>query len=340
MDIYSYDMESLRHILIEKGEKGYRAEQIFYWLYERGIDDPEGMVNLNRSTKELIGRELKPDRFSFEKIYHSKDCETSKFLWKLSDERFVESVLIRSKGRNTLCLSSQVGCRMGCRFCASSKMGFIRNLTRSEIVRQVVHMARFLKGEGERFSNIVFMGMGEPLDNYWEVIKSISIIRDGFNISKRRITISTVGIIEGIERLIEDNLGVNLVLSLHAADQAIRESIIESGKRNRYSELFLVLRRYFEKSGRDVTLEYILIDGVNDRREDAEKLASMVSKHFNVNLIPYNEVEGLPFKRSKNRSIAIFKEILKRRGVAVSQRYTKGADIDAACGQLALKEKK
>jgi 23S rRNA (adenine2503-C2)-methyltransferase len=294
------------------------------------------MKNLPKNLKIFLKNFFKFS-LKLKRVISSKDKETFKFLWELEDGNFIESVLIVSNKRNTVCISSQVGCKRGCTFCASGRKGFFRNLKVSEMVEQVLNIEKILEGKGKRVSNVVFMGMGEPLDNYENVLKVIGILTEekGLNISKRRITISTVGVIEGIERLMEENLKVNLVLSLHAPNQRIRESIIKSAKLYDFEDLLSVMRRYFEKTKRDVSYEYILIDGVNDSKEDATELARVLKGgHFVVNLIPFNEVEGSGFKRSRN--VKNFKNVLENKGICVTQRYEKGGDIEAACGQLAF----
>jgi 23S rRNA (adenine2503-C2)-methyltransferase len=336
MDLCSYSLEELKRVVLGKGERAFRADQIFHFLYKKKVFHFEDMKNLPKNLKIFLKNFFKFS-LKLKRVVASKDGESFKFLWELEDGNFVESVLIVCRGRNTVCVSSQVGCMRGCAFCASGRNGFFRNLKVSEMVEQVLNIEKKLNESGEKVSNVVFMGMGEPLDNCENVIKVIGILGEekGLNMSNRRITISTVGVIEGIERLMEEGLKVNLALSLHSPNQRIREKIVKSAGVYEFEELLRAVRGYFERTKRDVSYEYILIDGVNDSDGDAMELADVLEgRHFVVNLIPFNEVKGSGFRRSKN--VRNFKRILESRGICVTQRYEKGGDIEAACGQLAF----
>jgi 23S rRNA (adenine2503-C2)-methyltransferase len=338
--IYSFTLEELKHFFIEKEQKPFRAEQVFDWVYQKRAASFNEMKNLSKDLRDSLEKELKFSSLELIKTLESKDGETFKFLWKLEDGHLIESVLILSNSRRTVCVSSQVGCKGACLFCASGKRGFIRNLSTDEIIEQIVRIDEYLKDKNERVSHVVFMGMGEPLENYENVVKSIAILNEpkGLNISQRKITISTVGIIEGIKKLLKENLSVNLTLSLHAPNQKIREKIMPAAMKNPFDELLLAMEDYFEKSGRDVTYEYILIENLNDQKEHAKELADNIKSHFNVNLIPYNPIDGVSLKRPAKEAIEAFKNELEKKDISVTWRYTKGKDIEAACGQLAFQE--
>ena len=316
----------------------FRAKQIFEWIYKKGAKSFEEMTNLNKELRAQLSERL---QFPTIKLVRTQQAEeTTKFLWELQDGKRVESVLICSFDRRTVCLSSQVGCPARCAFCASGKEGLIRSLTTAEIVEQALHIDRFLKEQNSRVSHLVYMGMGEPLENYDSVLKSIKILNceEGLNISQRRITVSTVGIIEGIRKLAkEDELRVNLVLSLHAPNQNLRKKIIPFARKYPLEELLAAMDFYAAETKRDPTFEYTLISGINDGEEHAAELASLLrGKQCTVNLIPYNPIEGLRLERPAKGNVVRFREILESAGINVTWRYTKGDDIAAACGQLAL----
>lgn len=341
MEIFSYTLNELKEFFKKRSLPPFRASQVFDWIYNKRAQTFDEMSNLPKNLRESLQNNF--TFFSLGKIeeVRSHNSETSKFLWKLSDGYYIESVLISSKERRTLCVSSQVGCKGGCAFCASGKEGFKRDLSTGEIIEQVVLIDQQLKEHEERISNIVFMGMGEPLDNFENVLRAIRILNDkeGLNISQRKITISTVGIIEMIDKLREEDLNVNLTLSLHAPNQSLRESLIPFAKKNDLTCLLASLKAYFQKTRRDITVEYILIDRINDSKNHARQLIEKLSPFdFKVNLIPYNPVEGLLFKRPSNNAILNFKNEVERGLIDVTQRFLKGDDITAACGQLALKQ--
>ncbi|MBM3208579.1 MAG: 23S rRNA (adenine(2503)-C(2))-methyltransferase RlmN, partial [Chlamydiae bacterium] len=271
----------------------------------------------------------------------SSDGQTVKYLWKLHDDKLVESVLILAPGRQTVCVSSQVGCPARCAFCASGKEGLIRSLSAAEIFEQVYRIHQILSKQGQRVSNVVFMGMGEPLANYDNVVHAIKLLCDPLRLhmSERRITVSTVGIVEGIKQLAQEDMKVNLVLSLHAPNQHIRKKIIPFARKYDIEDVLSSMIYYAKTTSRDITYEYTLLKGINDSVEHAIELAALVKDHpCTVNLIPYNPVDGLNLKRPEKESIEEFKATLENKGVVVTWRYTKGKDIAAACGQLALKK--
>lgn len=340
-EICSYSLEELEIWMQEHGEKLFRAAQIFDWIYNKCALSFEAMTNVSKELRVKL-----TDHIAFPILKHlrtleSEDRETIKFLWELPDQKRVESVLILSGERRTVCVSCQVGCPARCAFCASGKEGLVRNLSSAEIVEQVLHINQALHEKGERVSHIVFMGMGEPMENFEAVVKSIEIFHEpnGFNISQRRITVSTVGIVEGIHRLAKEALKVNLALSLHAPNQHIRKKIIPYARKYPLEEILLAMDAYSRETKRDITYEYTLLAGINDHRKHAEELTKLLSgKQCTVNLIPYNPVEGLNLDRPKKEKIEEFRTVLEEGGINTTWRYTKGKDIAAACGQLALQK--
>ena len=324
------------------GEAKFRAKQLVEWLYQKGEVSFEKMTNFSAELRQKLEKSFQLCPLTLVKVHDSDDGETTKFLWKLSDGNFVESVLIRSAERRTVCVSSQVGCPARCAFCASGQKGLFRNLEVSEIFSQVFLINLWLKNKEERVSHIVYMGMGEPFRNYENVVKSIELLinPDFLGISQRRITVSTVGVIEGIERFSEENFKVNLVLSLHAPNQKIRQKIIPYARHYDLGDILVAMDLYAKKTKRDVTFEYTLLAGINDSKEHAKELVELLKgKQCTVNLIPYNPVAGLRLERPTTESIRDFRDILTKAAIVNTCRYTKGDDIAAACGQLALRQK-
>ncbi len=323
------------------GYPAFRARQLIEWVYKKFTLSFSEMTNLSKDFRSQLVQEFSFPSLSCVHEQISDDSETIKYLFQLPDGSRIEAVLIMNDEKRTLCVSSQVGCNARCAFCASGKKGLKRHLETGEIIEQVLYVERILHTRGEKLTNIVFMGMGEPLDNYSAVSEALHILTSPFmfGLSKRRITVSTVGVVEGIYRLAEEGLGVNLVLSLHAPTQHIRKKIIPYARKHELQDVMRAMRTYAEKTKRDVTYEYILIDGINDEVEHARALAHLVKgEQCTINLIPYNPVPGLKIKRPSGQRIAAFKEALKEAEVRHTQRYTKGKDIAAACGQLALQE--
>ena len=337
----SYD--EMVKILLEKGEKAFNARQLIDWVYVKGVLDWNSMSNLSKELRQKLPSFFRLPTLELVRIQDSTDMETFKFLWKLREGNFVESVLICSGDRRTVCVSSQVGCPAKCAFCASGKNGFVRNLRPAEIVEQIVQINTWLMLKGERVSHVVYMGMGEPLKNYDPVVQSIRMLSDPkiLNISQRRITVSTVGIVEGIKRLALEGLKVNLVLSLHAPNQHIRMKIIPYARKYPLEDILKAMDEYSHKTKRDITYEYILIAGINDHPDHAHELAHLLhGKQCTVNLIPYNPVSGLHLERPDKKAVKLFRSVLFGSKVVNTCRYTKGEDIAAACGQLAMQEVK
>ncbi len=334
---YGLEKKDLLEWLKSRKYPSYRATQIFDWVYEKGVGDFQEMTTLGKSLRDELQETFSLASLKQEKEIDSDDLETTKFLWKLSDNTFVESVLIRAGDRRTLCISSQVGCPARCAFCASGKEGLLRNLETAEIVEQVMCVQKYLSFAAEKITNIVFMGMGEPLENYEAVTSTIRILIDLVGLSQRKITVSTVGVIEGIERLEKEDFKVSLVLSLHAANQKLRKKIIPYARKYLLEDILVAIKKYSKETKRDVTYEYILIKDINDSKQDAIELAKLLRKEqCTVNLIPYNPVQGLNLSRPSSDVIESFRATLVGLGIRTTWRYTKGKDIAAACGQLAL----
>ncbi len=338
-EICGMPLEGVKEWMDRHGEKPFRAAQVFDWIYARRVLSFEAMTSLSKELRQKLSASFVFPLLKQTRSLVSEDRETEKFLWELPDGQKVESVLILSEGRRTVCVSCQVGCPARCAFCASGKQGLKRPLSTAEIVEQVLHIDRMLYSKGERVSHIVFMGMGEPMENYEAVTAAIRIFcsPEALNISQRRITISTVGVVEGILRLAQEPLKVNLVLSLHAPNQHVRKKIIPYARRYELTEVLAAMERYAELTKRDITYEYTLLAGLNDGVEHAEELAELLrQRQCTVNLIPYNPVEGLKLQRPEKERIVAFRQILEKKGINTTWRYTKGKDIAAACGQLAL----
>ena len=328
--------DTQRSIWVERiGLKPYRAAQIGRWIFEKNADDFAQMSNLSASDRRICtaSAEIYRGRVAHRSV---GDDGTAKLLITWPDGESVETVWIPERGRNTACLSSQVGCPVGCRFCASGLDGVRRNLTAGEIVEQAMHIRRLI-GERGRLSNIVLMGMGEPLANYDAVVNAIRIINSpaGMGIAARKITLSTVGLPAQIKRLATEGLQINLALSLHAPDDALRHELIPWGKGVTVAALLDACEHYFNVTGREITLEYVLLDRINNLPIHADALAEFASRlRCNVNLIRYNPVPGLPFQRPSAESSHEFQTRLRKRGVNAHIRTSRGTDVAAACGQL------
>lgn len=341
IDFTSLTLLDLEEWLVKNDEHRFHGKQIFEWVYQKSVISWDLMSNLSKALRAKLVSMYRLPVLELLKVTPSTDLETFKFLWKMHDGKLVESVLICSGDRRTVCVSSQVGCPAKCAFCASGKLGFFRNLRPSEIVAQVVQINAWLKEKNERVCHVVYMGMGEPFKNYDSVVGSINMLSDPalLNISQRRITISTVGVTEGIRRLTNEGLKVSLVLSLHAPNQHIRQKIIPYARKYPLEELMNAMDEYTVKTKRDVTYEYTLIAGINDHPDHAFELSHLLKgKQCTVNLIPYNPVPGIRLNRPDKQAIKQFRTVLFGSKIVNTCRYTKGDDIAAACGQLALQE--
>ena len=333
-DIASLNYEELAEEMKSIGEKAFRAKQIYSWLHEKLADSFDEMTNLSKALREKLNADYEIKKVTMAARQISKEDPTEKFLFELADGNMIESVLMKYNYGNSVCISSQVGCRMGCRFCASTIDGLERNLTTSEMLRQIYHIQKIT---GERVSNIVVMGTGEPLDNYDNFVKFIHMISDehGLNISQRNITASTCGIVPNILRLAEEGLQITLALSLHGSNQEKRKKLMPVANKYELSEVLKACDVYFEKTGRRVTFEYSLVKGVNDQPEDIRELIAIL-KHRNchLNVIPVNPIRERDFQKPDSKNAQEFKNKLEKNGINVTIRRERGSDIDGACGQL------
>ncbi len=332
--IKNFTLEELKRKMERMNEPSYRAAQVFLWLYKKDLRDFEEMNNVPAALRAGLKNRYSINALSLARRLKSADG-TEKFLFKLNDGNFIESVLIYSGERGTVCLSSQVGCKYRCSFCASGLKGLVRNLETSEIIDQTMFLKFGLK---RRITNFVFMGMGEPLDNYKNVAKAILIMTDpdGMNIAAKRITVSTCGIIPGIKALQTLKKGINLSVSLHAADDSLRSAVMPVNKKYPLKDIVEACRSFADTAKGDVTFEYVLIKGRNDSLDDAGRLAVLAKKAgAKINLLVYSPVPQLELKPSDEKTIKAFTELLEREKTKVTLRRSKGADIAAACGQLA-----
>ena len=332
-DIKNFTLNELQEEVKYLGEKKYRATQLFDLLYKKGIEDFRDMPNLPSSLRDLLQENYYISKVDLVKLAKSKD-QTEKYLFKLEDENLIESVVIFSGKRVTECISSQIGCKYNCLFCESGKKGFTRNLTVGEIINQVLFVKKKLNSNP---NNIVFMGIGEPLDNYDNIAKTICILnsKDTFNIGARKITISTCGIIPAIKRLQERKWQIELSVSLHAPENKLRSYLMPVNNLYPLPDLIETCKNYADKTNRQITFEYILIKGLNDSLNNADKLAMLISG-FNskVNLISFNPVPGSLLQATAAPQVKSFKSILIAKGIPTTIRMSKGNDISAACGQL------
>ena len=336
------DKEDLKNRLKELGVEPYRARQLIDAVFKQGITNFSELTTLPSVVRKNISESLPVSSLKIIRELSSRDKKTTKALFETHDGKKIESVLMRFKdGRSTVCVSSQSGCQLGCAFCATGKMGFHRNLTYDEITDQVLYFYLLLQKEKQRISNIVFMGMGEPFLNYDNVMRAVRQLndKDCFNIGARSITLSTSGIRDGILRLADENIQVNLAVSLHAATQEKREELMPVAKMCRLDDLMEALRFYIGKTNRRVSFEYVMLKDLNDSREDALNLAR-ISRNLlcHINLIPYNATGIKDITGSDKSRIEAFREILEQQKIPVTVRVSLGQDIDAACGQLASKK--
>ncbi len=342
LSLYDLSLDELTERLASLGEPPYRARQVWRWAYRRFARNYGEMTDLPAALRMRLEEELPLTPVEETGTLRSADGQTRKSLLRLADGELIEAVLMLydprsdSRGRATACLSTQAGCAMGCVFCATGQAGFRRNLSTGEIVAQAVTLARHLRDEeGRRLTNVVFMGMGEPLANYDAMMRAVRILnaREGFGIAARHITISTVGLVTGIHKLAEERIQVGLAVSLHAPDDALRQRLIPT-QRKPLAELLGAVRSYIEKTGRRVTFEYVLIDGVNDGAAHARALGRLLRGLLcHVNLIPVNPT-GAAFRRPSRARVLAFQRIVEEAGVPCTVRVEKGVEIAAACGQL------
>lgn len=333
-DIKSMTLEELAAFLQGLGEKGFRAKQIYKWLHEDLAASFDEMTNISKELKEKLKENSELICLKPACVKVSKLDGTRKYLFELNDGNVIESVLMKYKHGNSVCISSQVGCRMGCRFCASTLDGLERNLTASEMLDQIY---RIQHETGERVSNVVVMGSGEPMDNYDNLIRFIRLLtgESGLNISQRNITVSTCGLVPQMKKLADEKLQITLALSLHAPNDGLRRNLMPIAQKYGVSEVMEACRYYFEKTGRRVTFEYSLVSGVNDNLEEAKLLVKLIKdQHGHVNLIPVNPIKERDYVQSGREAILAFQNQLEKSGINVTIRREMGRDIDGACGQL------
>lgn len=333
-DIKALNIEELKGFVEGLGEKTFRAKQIYQWLHIKQVNSFDEMTNLSKPLIEKLKEYAYLATLTKEDLQESKLDGTRKYLFALEDGNVIESVLMRYKHGNSVCISSQVGCRMGCRFCASTLDGLVRNLTPSEMLEQIYQIGKDI---GERISNVVVMGTGEPLDNFDNLLKFIELLTDenGLHISQRNITVSTCGIVPKMRELAEAGLQITLALSLHASSQEKRLELMPVANKYEIHEVVDACQYYFEKTGRRVTFEYSLVGGVNDTDSDVKKLCTLIKgMNCHVNLIPVNPIKERDFMQPDHAVTAAFKNKLEKNGINVTIRREMGRDIDGACGQL------
>jgi 23S rRNA (adenine2503-C2)-methyltransferase len=333
-DLKSLTLAELKQEMIALGEKPFRATQLYEWMHKKLAAGYDDMTNLPNSLKEKCRENYTYTSLHMLQVQESGIDGTRKYLFELGDGNVVESVWMKYKHGNSVCISSQVGCRMGCRFCASTLDGLERNLLPSEMLDQIYAITR---ETGERVSNVVVMGTGEPLDNYENLLRFITLLTDenGLHISQRNLTVSTCGIVPNIRKLADEKLQLTLALSLHAATDEKRRQLMPIANRYSLDEVLPACAYYFEQTGRRLTFEYSLVRGVNDSRKDAEELAALIG-HLNchVNLIPVNPIKERDFVQSDRHAVEAFRSRLEERGITATVRREMGRDIDGACGQL------
>jgi 23S rRNA (adenine2503-C2)-methyltransferase len=338
-DIKSMNLAELTAYIAGLGEKPFRARQIYEWIHKKQASSFDEMTNLSKPLREKLHAQAHLAALHTEAVQVSKIDGTRKYLFMLDDSNVIESVLMKYKHGNSVCISSQVGCRMGCRFCASTLDGLVRGLTPAEMLDQIYQIGKDI---GERISNVVVMGTGEPLDNYDNLLKFIELLTDenGLHISQRNLTVSTCGIVPRMRELADKKLQITLALSLHASSQEKRLSLMPIANKYDIHEVVEACRYYFEQTGRRVTFEYSLVGGVNDTEADAKELAELIhGMNCHVNLIPVNPIKERDYVQSNANVIAEFRNRLEKSGITATVRREMGRDIDGACGQLRRKFK-
>lgn len=339
-DIKSLNLAELTEYLTGLGEKAFRAKQIYQWMHVRGVSSFDEMTDIPKKLREKLQEDCVLTALRQETVQISRQDGTRKYLFALADGNLIESVLMRYKHGNSVCISSQVGCRMGCRFCASTLDGLVRGLAASEMLDQIYRIGKDI---GERISNVVVMGTGEPLDNFESLLKFIELLTDenGLHISQRNVTVSTCGIVPRMRELAERKLAITLALSLHASSQEKRLELMPVANKYDIREVIDACRYYFTQTGRRVTYEYSLVAGVNDTEEDAAQLAALLSgQNCHVNLIPVNPIVERDFVQPDAGAVTKFKNKLEKNGLNVTVRREMGRNIDGACGQLRRKMQK
>ncbi|NMM65636.1 23S rRNA (adenine(2503)-C(2))-methyltransferase RlmN [Clostridium sp. P21] len=333
-NILNLSLEELKQWMKDNGESEFRAKQVFHWIYKSNQWNFRDMDNLPKNTKEKLAKSFSIDIPEIIEVYKSKDEDTYKFLYEYEDGNIIETVVMKYKHGNSICVSTQIGCRMGCKFCASTVDGMVRNLSSGEILAQILKAQEQI---GERISNIVLMGSGEPLDNYDNVIKFLSLVNAEYslNIGQRHITLSTCGIVPKIRELADKNYQITLAISLHAPNDKLRKTMMPIANKYSISEIIEACKYYINKTNRRITFEYALVNDVNDSAQSAEELAKLLKGILcHVNLIPVNKVRENNFEKSSTNNIKNFSNILIEKGIETTIRREMGSDINAACGQL------
>jgi 23S rRNA (adenine2503-C2)-methyltransferase len=339
IDLKNLSPSELNEFLESFGKERYRSIQILRWLYQKGVQSLDEMTNLSKRFREELSQVSFISNLPPLRVEQARDG-TKKFLFQLEDGNRIESVLILDKTRLTLCLSTQVGCAFGCRFCLTGKIGWKRDLTTSEIINQILSVSETLP-EKRSLTNIVLMGMGEPLANYDNTLKAIGLMHhpDAFKFSSRRITLSTVGVLPELERLAKEKISFRLAISLNASDEETRSQLMPVNRRYPLKKILTLCKNFPLRPRTRITFEYVMVKGVNDSSQDAKKLLRILKGiPSKVNLIPLNEAPGIPFKRPLEEKVKRFQEILMEGGLTAIVRTSKGAEISAACGQLQAKE--
>jgi 23S rRNA (adenine2503-C2)-methyltransferase len=337
ISFYALTFEDLTKFLKELGEPTYRARQLWHNVYKGLQNNPEEMTDIPRELQRHILETFTFTSLKTSATARSDDGSTEKVLFSLSDGQLIEAVMMRYQRRRTVCISTQVGCAMGCVFCATGQMGLERNLTASEIVEQVIHFARYLKNEDQRLTNLVIMGMGEPFHNYQATMQAIKKLNDptGFKLGARRITLSTIGIVPMIKQFTQENHQINLAVSLHAATDALRSELVPINQRYPLDELVPTCLEYVQRTGRRITFEWALIQEVNDSLDQAQALVKLIQGlNCHVNLIPLNTTQGYAGRATSQECAKNFREFLTNQKVPCTIRVRQGVDINAGCGQL------
>ncbi len=350
--LYDLTFDQLRELLAGWGEPRFRAEQVWRWLYVSLVDDFEQMTNLPAGLRQRLAAETLISPIEPIAVQESTSGQTRKALFRMPDGETIESVLMLYTDRRTACISTQAGCGMGCTFCATGQGGLARNLTAGEVVAQVIHLAQDVKRReagaweqdtaGHPVSNVVLMGMGEPLANYAVTRQAIETLSDprGYNLGARRWTLSTVGLVPGIRKLAAEDMEVNLAVSIHAPTDELRNQLVPINRRYPLAELMAAVRDYAARTRRRVSIEYALIDGINDATEHARQLAELLEGLLcHVNLIPMNPTPGSPWQPSPRERVDAFQAILESAGIPTTVRMRRGIDIEAGCGQLRQRER-
>ena len=334
MDIKSMTLDELKDACQQMGEKPFRAKQLYDWMHHRLAGSYDEMTNLSLAFREKLKEQYPLTCLEKVQVQESKIDGTRKYLFRLSDGNVIESVWMKYHHGNSVCISSQVGCRMGCRFCASTIGGLVRCLTPSEMLDQIY---RIQEDTGERVSNLVVMGTGEPMDNYDNLVRFVRLLssQEGLNISQRNITVSTCGIVPNMYKLADEGLQITLALSLHAPNDEKRRELMPIANKYSIEQIMEACRYYLKQTGRRISFEYSLVKGVNDTQECAEQLSGLLhGMNCHVNLIPVNPIKERDYRQSEKQAIAAFKNKLERNGINVTIRREMGRDIDGACGQL------